>query len=72
MSIGFVYLIIELLKAKHDDKNVYVSSLFNICAIALSTIGGVASLIGMFFSEIRGYNRISIYIAFWAKVSLCI
>ncbi len=45
----------------------------NIWAILLGTIGGFSSLFGLLVSPmIRGYNRISIYIAFFSFFMVCI
>lgn len=71
ISIGFILLLVELVKKKHADEDVYACSVLNIAALLLSTIGGVASIISLFFTKIRCYNRISIYIAFFAVICFC-
>ncbi len=68
-SLGFLILLMELIKHKHDDEDVYVCSMLNIGCLLLGTIGGVASIISLFFTKIRCYNRISIFIAFLAAVA---
>lgn len=69
MAIGFIYLLFEILKKEHKNETVYACSLLNIFAFMLATIGGISSAIGLFFTSIRCYNRISIYIGFLAAVA---
>lgn len=72
-SIGFIILLIWLLyrpKEKYSNdrtKTITALSILNISAVLLATIGGFSSLISLFFSPLlRGYNRISVYIAFFS------
>ena len=68
-SIGFIFLVLELVKKTHKDEDLFACSVLNIAALLLATIGGAASIIATFFAQIRCYNRISIFIAFLAAVS---
>jgi phosphoglycerol transferase len=46
---------------------------FNLCAVLLATIGGFGALVAMLLSsKIRAYNRISVYIAFFAFFAVVI
>jgi len=71
--LGFGYLLYLLLKGEQDDLRLRSLSLSNILAILLATIGGFSSLIGFLVSDqIRSYNRISVFIAFFALLVLAI
>ena len=74
-SIGFIILILALFfqlftKSMLDDNEIfkkikYLSAL-NLSAILLATVGGIGTVIAyLFFPEIRAYNRISVFIAFF-------
>lgn len=69
-SIGFLILIGRLfLKRKELESSSFMAALehFNLSAVLLATIGGFSSLIAFFFlSSIRCYNRISVFIGFFA------
>lgn len=48
-------------------------SLFTLIAVLLATIGGFSSLFALLISpQIRGYNRISVYVAFFALFGVAI
>lgn len=48
-------------------------SLLNLTAVLLGTVGGFGSLFNLFVTPwIRGYNRISIFIAFFALLAVCL
>jgi hypothetical protein len=48
-------------------------SIFNLCAVLLATIGGFGALVAMLLSpKIRAYNRISVYLAFFAFFAVVI
>jgi phosphoglycerol transferase len=69
-SIGFLFLIIYLFFVKKDNM-LHNLSIVNISAILLSTIGGLGTLVAFLISpEIRAYNRISIFIAFFSLFTL--
>lgn len=70
-AIGFVALLIELVRKTHNE-DILACSILNLAALILATIGGGSSIIAIFFTKIRCYNRISIYIAFLAAVSFSI
>ncbi len=69
-SLGFLYLLGALfLKRREENGDLTMDALkhFNLAALLLATMGGFASLISFFFlSEIRNYNRICVFIAFFA------
>lgn len=45
-------------------------SLLTISAVLIGTIGGFSAIIAQFFPEIHAYNRISLYIAFFAILAI--
>lgn len=63
-EIGFLAFVIVLLNPNVRDKRLVTFSRVNVLVIFLATVGGFSSLISLFFHMIRGYNRISIYLAF--------
>ncbi len=80
-SIGFLTLIGWLLYRKRDGvvdeepsstfATITNLSVFNLTAILLSTIGGFGSIFALLvWSQIRGYNRISVYIAFFSLLTV--
>lgn len=75
-AIGFLILIINLLASsyyKEREKQMKFLSGLNISAVLLSSIGGVSYFVAAFiYSQVRAYNRISVFIAFFSVVSLCI
>lgn len=72
--IGFVLLLIYIFVDLTNNKELeLIKSLskLNMAAIILGTIGGIGSLFALIISpQIRGYNRISIFIGFFAILSL--
>ncbi len=78
-SVGFLFLIGWLLYRRTRDYDDRVSELFNhlsllnITAVLIATIGGFGSLIAhLVLPQIRGYNRISVYIAFFAFFAIAL
>lgn len=68
-SLGFILLIVLLLVRSKSFLNnrIHILCILNAFAIFLSTMGGFGSLIAYsFFSQIRCYNRISIFIMFFS------
>jgi hypothetical protein len=69
-SVGFVFLIAWLvMRSEHARFSRLLTALatLNLSAIILATTGGLGALFAFVVSaQIRGYNRISIYIAFFA------
>ena len=48
-------------------------SVLNLAAVLLATIGGFGSLFALLvWAQIRGYNRITVYIAFFSLFALCL
>ena len=71
-SIGFLILLVLILMRR---KNSTLSRLtiLNTSAIMLATIGGLSSLVALLAtSQIRGYNRISPFIAFFALLAVAL
>ncbi|MUG89179.1 hypothetical protein GNP92_22935 [Paenibacillus timonensis] len=74
-AIGFMYLLFVLFKNTQYKSNIdrynKSLSLLNISAILLGTIGGFSVLFAALISaQIRSYNRLSIFIAFFACLAL--
>jgi phosphoglycerol transferase len=72
-SIGFLFLLLVLMVRRWQviDKNLYMISKLNLCAILLATIGGFGSFFAYSISPmIRAYNRISVFIGFFALYAL--
>ena len=72
-TVGFFYLIFALLRGKTHDSRLHTLGIFNIAVLLLGTIGGFSSLISFLVSDkIRSYNRISVYVAFFALLALAL
>lgn len=77
-AAGFLFLLIILLTS--DGLSSSASSGFilgmarlNLAAVLLATVGGFGSLISLFgLEQIRGYNRIVVFIAFFAMATLAL
>lgn len=77
---GFLVLLLMLLrnwdwKAKQTEDTrlgdrLWLLSRLNVMALLLATIAGFGGIIGIFVRFIRGYNRISPYIAFFALLAV--
>lgn len=71
-SIGFLILLFALFK-RHSEPKLYCLSLLNISAVLLATIGGFGAIFAFIVSpEIRAYNRISIYIAYFSLLAIAL
>lgn len=74
--LGFV-LLLFLLFARFKKDNIFRSnfellSKLNLSALLLATIGGFGSMFSYIISaQIRAYNRISVYIAYFSILALC-
>ena len=74
MSIGFLaslYIAMSRRKSNLININVKNSSILNVFMLLLGSVGGFASLIAFFTSTNRAYNRISLFIAFYALFISC-
>ena len=73
-SCGFIITIFIILFLKNNKNILYNSlGLLNISSVLLATIGGFSSLFALIISpQIRAYNRISIYIAFFSILMFCL
>lgn len=70
LSIGLIAsLIIALKKSSQKTKSESImkhSGVMNIFMLVLGSVGGISSLIAYFISDVRCYNRLSIFIAFFS------
>ena len=73
-SVGFIVLLIGLFRRRGDEPLEDLEgslARLNIGAVLLGTIGGFSSLFAyLISSQLRGYNRISIFIEFFAIFAL--
>ncbi|MDT4896044.1 MAG: hypothetical protein QOH25_1121 [Acidobacteriota bacterium] len=70
-SIGFLILIFWLFFKKAKIPMLNHLSILNGSALLLATIGGFGSLFALLISpQIRGYNRISVFIAFFSLIAV--
>lgn len=70
-SLGFLILIAQLFNPKKERETSLGLSHLNLSALLIATIGGFSSIISLLLlKEIRCYNRISIYIAFFSITAL--
>lgn len=80
-SLGFVFLLgwaaLRLMGANFrwlesdDQRTLSIAALLTLAATLLGTIGGLGSLFALLVSpQIRSYNRISIYIGFFALLAI--
>ena len=77
---GFLALLLMLLRSRdwkagrteHPElgDRLWLLSRLNVMALLLATIAGFGGIIGIFVRFIRGYNRISPYIAFFALLAV--
>lgn len=68
-SLGLLFLLARIFRQKKLDSDLLLDGLshFSLCGILLATIGGFSTLFSFFITpSIRAYNRISIYLAFFA------
>lgn len=71
-SLGFLFLIGRIFlrrEKKYDEQNIDKDALshFTVAGVLLATIGGFSSLVAMsILPGIRAYNRISVFLAFFA------
>jgi hypothetical protein len=73
-SVGFLILLARLLmKEPSGDKSPWLSlSRLNVFAVLLATIGGFGLLVAAALPQIRSYNRISLFIAFFSLFALAL
>jgi hypothetical protein len=72
-SIGFLLLFLTLIFNKFASRALLRLSQFNISLLLLSTIGGFSSIIAFTITtQIRAYNRVSIFIATLSLIALSI
>ncbi|GGI46236.1 hypothetical protein GCM10008018_16110 [Paenibacillus marchantiophytorum] len=68
-SMGFIILLLSLF-SRWKDENIQKLGYLNLVALLLASIGGFGAIIASFFSEIRGYNRISVFIAYFSILTI--
>lgn len=72
ISIGFIIsLFIAMKKNKDNERESLViknSAILNVFILILGSIGGISSLIAFLVSQVRCYNRLSIFIAFYSII----
>src|ERR1044072_6089056 len=72
-TIGFLALLAVLFFRRRDNALLAELSILNLFAVLLGTIGGLGSLFALFVSPaIRSYNRISVFIAFFALLAVAV
>jgi len=72
-TIGFLALIVVLFYRRRDNALLAELSVLNLFAVMLGTIGGFGSLFALLVSpSIRSYNRISVFIAFFALFAVAV
>lgn len=80
-SVGFIILVLWIFLREGDFFHQKMGfryqimdylSLLTISALLIGTIGGISAIIAQFFPEIHSYNRISLFIAFFAILSIAI
>lgn len=72
-SLGFLILLGMLLcqsKRSSEADLIYRLRDLNISALLLGVVGGFGSVVAIIVPQIRGYNRISIYIAFFSLLTV--
>lgn len=71
-SLGFIILLIQILKIKDIRNNDFLLSRLNVAGVLLATLGGFGALFAVLVSPmLRAYNRISVYIAFMSIAAFC-
>jgi phosphoglycerol transferase len=75
-SAGFLFLIMGLFLRRHGTVGISVGqclAFLNVAAVLLATVGGFGPLFGFLVTPlIRGYNRISVFIAFFSFFGLAL
>jgi phosphoglycerol transferase len=74
-SVGFLVLLGRLLahRARSGPSLLDSLSVLNVFGVLLATVGGFASLFSFYVSPmIRAYNRISVYLAFFALLAVAV
>lgn len=70
--IGFFYLLYLLLKKQQNNNLEALLKILNISGILLGVSSGLGTVFAIFISpQIRGYNRISVFIAYFCILAIC-
>ncbi|WP_151733830.1 hypothetical protein [Paenibacillus tengchongensis] len=71
-TIGFIVLL-SIIFIRTKDETLNKLSILNISTLLLVSIGGFGTVVAMLLTaEIRGYNRFSVFIAFYSILAFCI
>lgn len=73
---GLIFLFVWMFVGRKDEtplrKRLSLLADINICCFSLATIGGIGAILFVAgFEILRGYNRISVYIAFASILAMC-
>lgn len=76
-AIGFLFLVVWLFTRRKSEtvltKRLTILADLNLCGVLLATMGGFGSIIFLAGIQIiRGYNRISVFIGFFAITAVCL
>lgn len=74
-AIGLLFSLLTIfgLRFQNYNKDLQLFGKLNLAAILLATIGGFGSLFSLFISaQIRAYNRISVFIAFFSITTIVV
>lgn len=71
-SIGFLLLVGAIFchRLRAWDPKISPLCRLNLAGLLLATIGGFSTLVAIFFPYMRGYNRISVYLAYFALFTI--
>ena len=72
LSICFCIALINYLVHGKADRRISVSGSFILVYVLVSTVGGGSSVIGLFFSLLRCYNRMVVFIAMFCIIVLAV
>ncbi|MGK9252802.1 DUF7024 domain-containing protein [Paenibacillus humicus] len=73
MSIGLIISLFSVFFMNSlKNRLIIQAGLLNLFALVLSFTGGIASLIALFQNFIRCYNRISVFVAFFSLIVICV
>lgn len=72
-SVGFLFLLVTVLRRRAASETIGGLAVLNVCSVLLATIGGFGSLFSLLVTpQIRGWNRISIFIALCALAAVAL
>jgi phosphoglycerol transferase len=75
-SVGFLTLLAWLLVPGREEEGALAVmddlSVLNVSGVLLATVGGLGALVALLVPQMRAYNRISIYLAFFALFAVVV